>query len=39
MEAWEYAEVVADHASSGRLYHEFLRVPDLSTTASLAGGW
>ncbi len=30
MEAWEYAEVVADHASSGRLYHEFLRVPDLS---------
>ena len=30
MEAWEYADVVADHASSGRLYHEFLRVPDLS---------
>ena len=30
MQAWEYAAVVADHASSGRRYHEFLRVPDLS---------
>jgi len=30
MDAWEYADVVADQAAAGRLYHEFLRVPDLS---------
>jgi mannose-6-phosphate isomerase-like protein (cupin superfamily) len=30
MDAWEYTAVVADQAASGRPYHEFLRVPDLS---------
>ena len=30
MDAWEYTDVVADQAAAGRLYHEFLRVPDLS---------
>ena len=30
MDAWEYSTVEADRAASGRLYHEFLRVPDLS---------
>ena len=30
MDAWEYTDIVADHAARGRLYHEFLRVPDLS---------
>lgn len=30
MDAWEYDEVEAARAASGRLYHEFLRVPDLS---------
>ena len=30
MDAWEYSDVVADQAAAGRLYHEFLRVPDLS---------
>ena len=30
MDAWEYSAVEADRAASGRLYHEFLRVPDLS---------
>ena len=30
MDAWEYKDVVADQAAGGRLYHEFLRVPDLS---------
>jgi len=30
MDAWEYADVEAAHALGGRLYHEFLRVPDLS---------
>jgi quercetin dioxygenase-like cupin family protein len=30
MDAWEYTEIVADQAAAGRLYHEFLRVPDLS---------
>ena len=27
---WELDEVEADQAASGRLYHEFLTVPDLS---------
>jgi mannose-6-phosphate isomerase-like protein (cupin superfamily) len=30
MDAWEYHEVEAARAAAGRLYHEFLRVPDLS---------
>ena len=30
MQAWEYGDVLADHGRAGRLYHEFLRVPDLS---------
>jgi mannose-6-phosphate isomerase-like protein (cupin superfamily) len=30
MDAWEYHEVEAARAASGRLYHEFVRVPDLS---------
>jgi len=30
MDAWEYSAVEADRAATGRLYHEFLRVPDLS---------
>ena len=30
MNAWELADVEADRAASGRLYEEFLRVPDLS---------
>ena len=30
MDAWEYRDIEADHAAAGRLYHEFLRVPDLS---------
>jgi mannose-6-phosphate isomerase-like protein (cupin superfamily) len=30
MQAWELAEVEGDRARDGRLYHEFLRVPDLS---------
>jgi mannose-6-phosphate isomerase-like protein (cupin superfamily) len=30
MDAWEYTDVVAAQAAAGRLYHEFLRVPDLS---------
>jgi mannose-6-phosphate isomerase-like protein (cupin superfamily) len=30
MDAWEYVDVEAARAASGRLYHEFLRVPDLS---------
>ena len=30
MDAWEYTDIVADQAAAGRLYHEFLRVPDLS---------
>ena len=28
--AWEYDEVAADRVAAGRLYHEFLSVPDLS---------
>ncbi len=30
MEAFEVDEVVAAHGRAGELYHEFLRVPDLS---------
>ena len=30
MQAWEYRDILADQAERGRLYHEFLRVPDLS---------
>ena len=30
MDAWEFDDVEAARAASGRLYHEFLRVPDLS---------
>jgi mannose-6-phosphate isomerase-like protein (cupin superfamily) len=30
MDAWEYDDVEAARVASGRLYHEFLRVPDLS---------
>ena len=30
MDAWEYDDIEADRAAGGRLYHEFLRVPDLS---------
>jgi mannose-6-phosphate isomerase-like protein (cupin superfamily) len=30
MDAWEYRDVEAARAASGTLYHEFLRVPDLS---------
>jgi len=30
MQAWEYGDILADHGRAGRLYHEFLRVPDLS---------
>jgi quercetin dioxygenase-like cupin family protein len=30
MDAWEYDDVEAARADGGRLYHEFLRVPDLS---------
>lgn len=30
MEAFELDEVLAAHARAGELYHEFLRVPDLS---------
>jgi mannose-6-phosphate isomerase-like protein (cupin superfamily) len=30
MDAWEYDDVEAARAAGGRLYHEFLRVPDLS---------
>src|SRR6185295_5647541 len=30
LQAWEYGDVLADHGPAGRLYHEFLRVPDLS---------
>jgi mannose-6-phosphate isomerase-like protein (cupin superfamily) len=30
MQAWEYGDVLADHGRAGRLYHEFLRVADLS---------
>jgi mannose-6-phosphate isomerase-like protein (cupin superfamily) len=30
MDAWEYDDVEAARAASGRLYHEFVRVPDLS---------
>ena len=30
MDAWEIAEIQTARAASGQLYHEFLRVPDLS---------
>ena len=30
MDAWEYDDIEAARAATGRLYHEFLRVPDLS---------
>jgi mannose-6-phosphate isomerase-like protein (cupin superfamily) len=30
MDAWEFSDIEADRAAAGRLYHEFLRVPDLS---------
>lgn len=30
MDAWEFSDIEDARASSGRLYHEFLRVPDLS---------
>jgi len=30
MDAWEYDDIEAARAAGGRLYHEFLRVPDLS---------
>jgi mannose-6-phosphate isomerase-like protein (cupin superfamily) len=30
MDAWEYATIERAHAAEGRLYHEFVRVPDLS---------
>jgi mannose-6-phosphate isomerase-like protein (cupin superfamily) len=30
MDAWELADIEATRASAGRLYEEFLRVPDLS---------
>lgn len=30
MEAWELADLERDRAAVGRLYHEFLSVPDLS---------
>jgi len=30
MDAWEFLDLEADRAARGRLYHEFIRVPDLS---------
>ena len=30
MDAWEFSDLEAARAASGRLYHEFKRVPDLS---------
>ena len=30
MHAFDVAALLADHARGGKLYHEFLRVPDLS---------
>jgi mannose-6-phosphate isomerase-like protein (cupin superfamily) len=30
MDAWEYSAVETARAAGGELYHEFLRVPDLS---------
>ncbi|MEP6638472.1 MAG: cupin domain-containing protein [Chloroflexota bacterium] len=30
MDAWEYAEIEVARANTGKLYHEFVRVPDLS---------
>ena len=30
MQAWEYRDILAAQGERSRLYHEFLRVPDLS---------
>jgi mannose-6-phosphate isomerase-like protein (cupin superfamily) len=30
MDAWEFTAIEAARAATGRLYHEFIRVPDLS---------
>ena len=30
MDAWEFHDIEAARAASGRQYHEFMRVPDLS---------
>jgi mannose-6-phosphate isomerase-like protein (cupin superfamily) len=30
MDAWEYTDIATRQARAGRLYHEFMRVPDLS---------
>ena len=30
MDAWEFRDIEAARAASGRQYHEFMRVPDLS---------
>ncbi len=30
MDAWEFSDIEATRATAGRLYHEFIRVPDLS---------
>ena len=30
MDAWEFRDIQAARAASGRPYHEFMRVPDLS---------
>jgi mannose-6-phosphate isomerase-like protein (cupin superfamily) len=30
MDAWEYTDIESARAASGRLYREFIRVPDLS---------
>ena len=30
MDAWEYSAIETARAAGGQLYHEFLRVPDLS---------
>ena len=38
MDAWEYTDIEAARAAGGRLYHEFLRVPDLSAGIYVARG-
>jgi mannose-6-phosphate isomerase-like protein (cupin superfamily) len=30
MHAWEFSDIETERAASGRRYHEFMRVPDLS---------
>jgi mannose-6-phosphate isomerase-like protein (cupin superfamily) len=30
MDAWEFSDIEEARAATGRLYHEFIRVPDLS---------